>query len=122
MLLLVLLRLLALAEAGGPAGKAPFLAASDGQFVGGDILGNNRAGADDRARADADRGYQRRVGADESPRTDFGPVLSVTIIIAGDRAGADVGPLADRSVADIGKMIGLGALAQLGLLHLNEIA
>ena len=49
MLFLVLLRLLARPEAGGPAGKSLLLAAGDGKLVRRDILGHHRACSDDRA-------------------------------------------------------------------------
>ena len=101
MLLLVLLRLLARPKAGGPAGKSLLLAARDGQLVRRDILGHHRTSADDRAGADADRCNQRAVGADEGARADLRPILAETVVIAGDGAGADIGFLADRRVADV---------------------
>ena len=47
-------------------------------------------GADDRALADADRRDQRGVGADEGARADHRPIFAEPVVIAGDRAGADV--------------------------------
>jgi hypothetical protein len=49
-------------------------------------------------------------------------MLVNAVVIAGDGAGPDIGALADMRVADIGKMIGLGARLEGGLLHLDEIA
>ena len=49
-------------------------------------------------------------------------VLVHAIIVAGDRAGADVGLLADHGVAEIAQVAGLGARADLRLLDLDEIA
>ena len=63
-----------------------------------------------------------RVGADERARADHRAIFAEAVIIAGDRARADVGLGADRGVADVGQMVDLGALADLGLLELDEIA
>ena len=92
-----------LAEALGPAGDALLLAALDRQAVGLDVLGDHRSGADDRAVADRHRRDQARVGADERPRADHRPILAEAVIIAGDRARADVGARADLGVADVGQ-------------------
>src|SRR5690606_17589040 len=78
--------------------------------------------ADDRARADHDRRDQRAVRSDERAFADLGPVFEEAVIIAGDRTGADIGFRADLGIADIGEVVGLGALAEPALLHLDEIA
>ena len=65
---------------------------------------------------------KRAVRADERARADVRPVFAEAVVIAGDRAGADIGLLANGRIADIGQVIGLGALAEVGLLHLDEIA
>ena len=44
------------------------------------------------------------------------------VIVAGDRAGADIGAGADARVADIGQVVDLGARLDRGLLDLAEIA
>ena len=49
-------------------------------------------------------------------------MLEEAVVVAEDRAGADVGARADDAVADVGKMIGLGALAQRRILDLDEVA
>ena len=92
--------------------NALLLAARDGQLVGRDILGDHRSRADDRAVADADRRDQRAVRADEGARADLGPIFAEAVVIAGDGARADVGFRADRRVADVAQVIGLGALAE----------
>src|SRR5262245_46280422 len=49
-------------------------------------------------------------------------MLLEAVVVAEDGAGADVGPGADAPVADVGEVIGLRALLQARVLHLNEIA
>src|SRR5258708_4258466 len=86
------------------------------------VLHDPRAGADIGAFADLHWRPQRRVRADESLLADFGAVLFDPVVIAEDGAGADIGALTDVAIADIGKMIGLGALAELRRFDLDEIA
>src|SRR5258705_1426707 len=112
----------ALAEALGPAGDAFLLGALDRQAVGFDVLGDHRPGADNRALADRHRGNQRGVRADERARADHRAVLAESVVIAGDRAGPDVGPRPDFRVADVGQVIDLGAFADLRLLQFDEVA
>ena len=49
-------------------------------------------------------------------------MLGKAIIVAGDGAGADVGPRAHTGIADVGEVIDLGPFLHRRLLHLNEIA
>ena len=49
-------------------------------------------------------------------------IFEEAVIIAGDRARADIGAGADLGVAEIGQVVGLGALAEPRLLDLDEIA
>jgi hypothetical protein len=76
--------------------------------------------ADIGAVADADRRDQRGVGADERIGADAGLALVDAIIVAGDRARTDIGPGADECIADIGQVIDLGALADLGRSSLRR--
>ena len=85
-------------------------------------MGDHAAGRDDRAVADGDRRHQRRVGADERALADYRAEFVNAVVIAGDRAGADIGARADVAVADIGEVIGLGSGAEPGGLDLDEIA
>src|SRR5690606_21486166 len=64
----------------------------------------------------------RRIRANESPRADLCPVLSETIIIAGDRSRANVGLCPDMGVANVGQVVDLRALVESGVLDLTEIA
>ena len=107
---------------GGAPRLVDLLAAGDRQRIGRDIPGDDAAGRDDRAVADRDRRHERRVRADKRAFADYRPVFVNAVIIAGDRAGADIGPRADLAVADIGEVIGLGPGAEPGRLDLDEIA
>ena len=49
-------------------------------------------------------------------------MLVEAVVIASDRAGTDVRRVPDARIADIGKMIGLRAVFDHGLLHLDKIA
>src|SRR3546814_13193928 len=91
-------------------------------FRAADVAGHRAAGADDRVAADPHRRDQRAVRSDEGVLADFGAIFEIAVIIAGDRARADIGPRTDADVAQIGQVVGLGALADLGLLGLDEIA
>ena len=44
------------------------------------------------------------------------------VVVAGDRAGADVDLLANRRVAEIGEVVGLRAAAERRVLELDEVA
>src|SRR3546814_12514737 len=59
---------------------------------------------------------------DEGAGADRRAVLQEAVVVAGDGAGADVGGGADGGVAQIAQVVGLGALAQLGVLDLDEVA
>ena len=85
----------------GPAFNIRLPPARDRERAIGHVLGDDAAGAGVSARADGDRRHQRGVRADEGVRADGGAVLAEAVIIAGDGAGADIGPRADVGVADI---------------------
>src|SRR5690606_16454875 len=51
-----------------------------------------------------------------------GAVLVHTVVVHGHRRGTDVGVLADGRVADVGEVRDLAALADLGVLRLDERA
>ena len=48
--------------------------------------------------------------------------LIEAVVVAEDRAGADVGLGADAAVAEVGQVVGLGASVQSYVLNLDEIA
>src|SRR5665647_1369438 len=62
----------------------------DGQGPGRHIGGDGRAGGDVSAPPDLDRGDELRPRAYEGPRADAGGIFRHAVIVAGDRAGADV--------------------------------
>ena len=56
------------------------------------------------------------VGADD------GAVLVGAVVVGSDAAGAEVDALADRGVAQVGQVVGLGTARQGAVLDLDEVA
>src|SRR6516165_6676965 len=79
------------AQARRPALLNHLAAAAKRQGLGRHVLRDHRAGTDIGALPDLDRRHQRRVRANEGATADVGAVLGGTVVIAGDRAGADIG-------------------------------
>src|SRR3954447_696507 len=78
-----------------------FLArATDAERVGGHGLRDHRAGGDVRSGADFNGRDQSGIAADESSFADGGRVFLLSIVIAGDRAGADVDLRANLGIAE----------------------
>ena len=75
-----------------------------------------------RAIRQGDRGHECAVAPDEDPRTDDGLVFLLAVVVARNRAGADVGFRADYRVAKIRKVIGFCRLPDARLLQLDEVA
>src|SRR3990172_4305932 len=96
--------------------------AAHGERAGRDVLGDRRAPADVRALADDERRHERRVGADEGAVADPRLVLGPAVVVAGDRAGADVDVLAHGRVAEVREVVRLGAAPDPRLLRLHEVA
>ena len=86
-----LLRGHGLAKLLGPARLVDLLAAGEGDGIGGDVAGDDRAGADEGAGADRHRRDQGAVRADEGPLPNYRPIFEEAVIIAGDGARADIG-------------------------------
>ena len=105
-----------------PTFDGHLLRARDGQLARRCITRDRAAGADRRALAHGDRRHQLAVGADESVVVDDGLVLVGAVVVAGDRACADIHVAADRRIAEIAQMVGLGALAQRRILGFDEVA
>src|SRR4029450_11228555 len=68
------------------------------------------------------RRHQGGVAPDEGPGLDPRGVLGRPVVVAGDGPGPDVDGGTHRRVADVGEVRHLGALAQPGLLELDEVA
>src|SRR5215813_11252816 len=100
-----------------PAVEVPLLARADRQRAGRNVLADRGAAADVCALADRDRRHQLRVAADERAVLDRRLVFLLAVVVARDRAGADVHLRADRRVAEIREMPGLRAGAEHGLLQ-----
>src|SRR5690606_31249666 len=58
----------------------------------------------------------------EGPRPYLGAIFPDAVIIAGDRARADIGARADAGIADIAEVVHLGPRRDVGILDLAEIA
>src|SRR6266850_7607553 len=104
-----------------PARNGHLLGAREGQLARGSVLGERRSGTERRAPTHAHRRDKLRVRADENIILDDSAVLVGPIVIAHYGAGADVDVLADLAVADVGKMVGLGAGADVARLDLDEV-
>ncbi len=98
-----------------PAFDLTLLGALERKGVGRDIARDARRRADDGAVADGHGRDEHRVGADEDAVADHGPVLMHAVVVASDRAGADVDALAHRRIADIGEVRHLAARADVGI-------
>src|SRR5215472_8317519 len=105
-----------------PAGLVGLAAARDAQGIGGHVVGDGRARGHVRAVADPYRRDQSRIAADEDLIPDRGGLFVKAIVIAGDRARADIGLAAQLGVPQIGQVQGLGALADHAFLHFHKIA
>src|SRR5262245_9885062 len=78
-----------------PALEVPLLAGADRQRAGRHVFPNRGSRSHVRLLADGDRRDQLRVAADERPAFDGRRVLAGAVVVAGDRAGADVHVVAD---------------------------
>src|ERR1041385_7388910 len=105
-----------------PAGLVHLPAAPERKRPRRHVLGDDRSGTHIGAGAYLHGCDQRRVRSDERTLADIGAVLCLAVVIAEDRPRPDIGAVANIAVADIGEMVGLSALPDLGLLHLDEIA
>src|SRR5579871_5490382 len=105
-----------------PAWHFLLLGARDGERIRFHLARDHRARADIDAVAHLYGRDQRRVRPDECALADVGEVLVEAVIVAGDRARADIGALAHPRIAEIGEMVRLRALLDPRVLHLDEIA
>src|SRR5580704_17652992 len=98
-----------------PARLIDLAAASDGKGVGRNIFSNRPAGADVGAISDFRRSHKRGVASDKNATANGGRIFVHAIVIARDRACADVGFASDTRVAEVGKVHGLCALSENGV-------
>ena len=105
-----------------PALEVALRGAADGQRAGRHVAAYDGAAGGARAVADLDRCDEGVVGAGLGVAPDDGAVLGHAVVVGEDRAGPDVGALADLGVADVGQVRHLGAVADRGVLGLDERA
>ena len=103
-----------------PACEIALRAARDRQCPWRHVAPDHGAAAGRGTVADVDRGHEGVVGAGAGQPADAGAVLGDPVVVGEDRAGADVGPVADLGVADVGQVRHLGAVADGGVLGLHE--
>src|SRR5688500_17130529 len=72
--------------------------------VRGNVLGNHTSGTGHCTVTDLDRGNEHCVRTDTDIVADPGFVFVLTVVVAGDRAGTDVGLLTDSRVTEICQM------------------
>src|SRR5690349_14333690 len=96
---------------GHPPLNVPLCTSADGQRPRWYVLADRRAGSRERSVANGDGRDERVVGAGLGVLADRGAVLVDAVVVGEDRAGADVGALADLGVADVRQVGHLGALA-----------
>src|SRR5580704_18837036 len=78
------------AATGGPPGFVRLATTRDGERIGGNIVGEDGAGGNVGTVADAQGRNERRVASDENTPADCGRMLGHSVVIAGDRSGADI--------------------------------
>src|SRR5262245_60835101 len=82
--------------------------APERQRVGRHVPGYHAARPDVGAVANSNRRHECAIRTDERPGANLGTMLIDTVIIAENRARADIRGCADAAVAKVGQMIGLG--------------
>lgn len=105
-----------------PAFEVSLTLSGDAKRSGGNILGDGAAGSGICAVADLDRSDKVGVAADEAIVADGGAELVLAVIIAGDRAAAEVAVLANIAVADVGQVADRVAACEVGVLGLDVCA
>src|SRR5216683_3102303 len=86
------------------------------------VFAHGRAGAHVRALVHGHGGDELGVRPDERAVLDDRHVLLLAVVVASDRARADVHALADHRVAQVGEVVRFAALSQHRLLQLHEVA
>src|SRR2546423_6764311 len=105
-----------------PVRNRHLLHAGEGQLPRGGVLGERGSRAKGRAPAHPHRRDELGARAYENVVLDDGAVLVRSVVVAHDRAGADVDVSAHLAVADVAEVIRLGTRAYATRLHLHEVA
>src|SRR2546430_1556497 len=105
-----------------PVRDRHLLHAGEGQLPRWSILGKRGSRAECCTPAHSHRRDELGVRADENVVLDDGAVLVRSVVIARDRAGADVDVSSHLAVADVGEVIRLGTCAYATRLDLHEVA
>ena len=92
------------------------------QGPGRNILSDDRSRSRIRSIADSNRSDEHVVRARARVSAHLGAVLVDAVVVGRNRAGANVGALADRGVADVREVRHFGPAAEGGVLHLDESA
>src|SRR5437879_2511462 len=106
----------------GPAGFIDLAPAGNSQSIRRHVFRDGRTGSDVGAVAHAHRRDQRRIAADEHFAPDRGGMLMKAVVIAGDRAGADIALRSDLGIAEVREVHGFCAFADRALFEFDEIA
>jgi hypothetical protein len=96
--------------------------ALDGQRALGHVLGDGGARRHERIRGDRHRRDQIGVAADEGPLAHARSVLVHPVVVHHDRAAPEARAGAHVRVSDVRQVVGLHAVAQRAVLHLDEIS
>src|SRR6266516_4837204 len=105
-----------------PVRNRHLLHAGEGQLPRRGVLGERGSRTECRAPPHAYRRDELGVRAYENVVLDDGAVLVRSVVVAHDRAGADVDVSAHLAVADVGQVIRLGTCAYATRLDLHEVA
>src|SRR6266480_7265979 len=105
-----------------PVRNRHLLHAGEGQLPRRGVLGERGSRTECRAPAHAHRRDELGVRAYENVVLYDGAVLVRSVVVAHDRAGADVDVSAHLAVADVAEVIRLGTRAYATRLHLHEVA
>src|SRR6058998_1841805 len=105
-----------------PARNRHLLHAREGQLACWSVLGERGSRTERRAPAHAHRSDELGVRTYENVVLYDGAVLVRSVVVAHDRAGADVDVSAHLAVADVGEVIRLGTCAYATRLELHEVA
>ena len=107
---------------GRPAFNISLSATCHRQSMRRDILSHRTARSNKCMIANLHRSNKIRIAANENIVANLRLMLQFPVIIAGDRAAADIDPLADLRIADITEMRYLAALTDAAFFDLNKMS